>query len=299
MQKDIDHLRAYTKFLDREQSKMKPAKYEFHEQPFDRLLLTTSPLYRKSRQHYLGLAGAQAFPTFQSAPRALSSDKLLSPVIHYSPIESEYIWVARAENRFQKKRENDDALVSLRNCVTNVFHEQNHRLLWHYLPPAPAKSAELRRYLNFAESLVIAMDMAQADELGPWMAEKLHRVGVAYDLGSTLRQEGLSRRHYRNYLHAAQDATYLLLELYEPKKIIQALKWIYPMMEMFAERAARRAITLDHAFVTNTNLMWQRKHSRIIHKTLGGKAPLVLARDPFDNRQQYLFCEKWLDLWKL
>ena len=271
----------------------------FDEQPFDRLLLLKSPLYRKSRERYLKLKGALGKPGFLSTPRSLSSATLLETPIHYSAIETEYLWIARGGSGLERQATLVNSLVSLRACVTSVFHEQSHRILWDALPPIPTEAAAARRYLNFAESMVIGMDMALSDELGPDLARPLHRCGVIYDLGTTLKVDGISKRQYRNYLHAAIDATYLILELYHPRKIEKAITWLYPAMPYLARRAAIRANTLEGTFVAKTNPIWQKKHLPQVIRTLKGPQPLSLSEDPLDHGKQYLFSESWLEMWGL
>ena len=84
---------------------------------------------------------------------------------------------------------NPERLLHLRTYSTSLFHEQNHRILWKLLPPAPVEKNALRRYLNFAESLVITLDMALGDELGAKLAPLFYLTGVTYDPGTTVREE--------------------------------------------------------------------------------------------------------------
>lgn len=267
------------------------------EQPFDSHLLALSPLYRKSREIYLR-GGGKFRAALVSSPRTLSSPILLEQMIEYSPIERELIWAATDP----RESRNPARMLGLRTYSSSLFHEQSHRILWRMLPPPPVGSGPgLRRYLNFVESLVITLDMALGDELGPGLAATFYLSGVTYDPGTDVR-EGLSRREYRNYLQAALHATYLTLEMYDPKRIPSAIVALFPMLgHELAERAAVRSTNLDRGFVTRTNPVWQKEHSPAVKRALSRLRgePLVLDGDPMDNRQQYLLGEKWLAMFGL
>ncbi len=263
-------------------------------QPFDSDLLRFSKLYRKSRKSYLE-GGGKFHSMFVGSARSLSSPILLEQRIEYSPIERELIFAA--SDLIQKK--NLEYLLELRTYSSSVFHEQSHRILWRLLPPPPrpGKDGALRRYLNFAESLVIATDMALGDELGPRVAPFFYLLGVTYDPGTTLKREGLSKREYRNYLQAVVLGTYMTLELYSKKGIDRAIAASFPGLGSLGVRASRRSQKLDVQFVTTTNENWQRRYSGLLFKTLGktGKAPLILSDNPIKNPEQYLIAEKWFE----
>lgn len=267
------------------------------EQPFDRSLLNASALFYRSRKLYRE-HGGEFLATLVSSARTLSSPILLDPLIEYSPIASELIWTA--QDPIQSK--DPSRLLSLRLFCTSLFHEQNHRLLWKFLPLAPRDKSGLRRYLNFVESLVITLDMALGDQLGPSLASLFYLVGVTYDPGTTVKQELPKQRGYRNYLQAALHATYLNLEQYEPKDIHKIIIHLFPFSRSFAERAALRSSHLDLAFIERTNPSWQIKHRKsILEKCCGhaGQPTLQIPADPLDNREQYLVAEKWFDFFGL
>jgi len=267
-------------------------KQALPEQPFDVELLSLSRLFRKSRETFLK-GGGRFRAAFLSTPRTLSSPTLLDQQIQYSPIESEMVWAA--SDSLEKR--DPSYLEQIRTYTSSLFHEQNHRILWRSLPSAPKRQAELRRYLNFAESLVITLDMALGDELGADLAQIFYQTGAIYDPGTDIRSEGLTRREYRNYLHAALYATYLNLELYDPKRIPKVIQVLYPFGEL-ALRAAMRSGNLDREFITRTNLFWQKKHGAEVFRILGrgrSSEPLILPQDPMDNRLIYLFAETWFD----
>ena len=114
------------------------------QQPFDRLLLARSPLYRRSREHYLAQGGGLE-PSLLSSPRSLGGTILLENRIQYSPTEEELLWTAA------DPREDPARLLDLRTYTTSLFHEQSHRLLWRLLPPPTLETGSIRRYLNFVE----------------------------------------------------------------------------------------------------------------------------------------------------
>jgi len=258
------------------------------EQPFDSLLLKLSPLYRLSRARYVE-GGGTFVPSLVSSPRTLGSAILLEQRIEYSPIQSEMIWAAQQGS--------SDYLLQLRTHLGSPFHEQNHRVLWRFLPPPPRSVSGVRKYLNFAESLVIATDMALGDALGEDLAAVFYLVGSIYDPGTSLRDLCPKRRDYRNYLHACAYATYLNLELYDPAKIPIAVEAQFPMLEGLARRAAARSGLLDRGFIMRTNVGWQRKHGAKVFAALArkGEAPLDLPDDPMDQRVQYFLAERWFD----
>lgn len=271
-------------------------KNELPGQPFDRTLLSRSRLYRLSRRLFLKKGGTFRAAVLSSA-RALGSPTLLNSEVEYNPVESELFW--RASDRLESQ--DPSRVRQLRAFTTNVFHEQNHRILWSVIPPAPSRRTELRRYLNFIESLVIVLDMAFGDELGPKEAAFFQRVGVAFDPGTKAKSDFLGRRQYRNYLQAAGHATYLTLERYESDAISEVIGRLFPQNLSQANRAAARGMNLNRGFVDQTNTWWQARHGKAVVEALHTKqkSPLVLPRNPLDNVQQFLFVERWLDLFGL
>jgi hypothetical protein len=262
-------------------------------QPFDDWLLARSALFRRSRALYLD-AGGILIPALLSTPRSLSSAALLYPRIEYSPTEKELFWAALDP----RERKNPEHLMRLRTFTTSLYHEQNHRLLWQLLPPAPRSPAGLRRYLNLAESLIISADMALGDELGPAAAETFYLAGAIYDPGTPLRREARpSKRVYRNYLQATTHATYLTLEGYEPADLPRAISALFPGLRALAGRAARRAGQLDTLFIGSTNRLWQKLHHKEAMRVLArGRPALELPSNPMDHREAYLLGERWFEI---
>ncbi len=272
------------------------------QHPFDTHLCALSSLYRKSRNLFIQNGGGY-LPTLNTSPRTLSSLSLLDPIIEYSPVEREYIWAAT--NAIERK--NTNQLTYTRGLISNLFHEQNHRILWNLLPNAPLKKASVRRYLNFAESLVVTLDMALSDQLGPTLSSIFHLCGLIYDRGADTNplelihstSEGKNlRRLYRNYLHACVYSTYLYLELYEPAEIIKATQSQFNTSIEWGTLAAHRSIRLDSEFVQKTNPFWQMKNWKKAAEQLQSKseAALELPDEPNNPYQLYLWAEKWFEL---
>jgi hypothetical protein len=285
----------------RNKARTKTAIQPLHQQPFDSILLQLSALFRHSREIYLDQGGSY-YPTLLSSPRTLSSPSLLEQVIEYSPIEKELIW--SATDPVEGKSLHLERLFETRAYSTSLFHETNHRILWKFLPPPPPlgkTGSPVARYLNFVESLVVTLDMALGDELGPELSQVLYLAGVTYDPGTDLRRRSIARRTYRNYLHACLYATYLRLELYEPEDIEKAVTHLYgPALNAtpaLTKRAMARAERLDEAFVRITNLDWQEKNRSQVVKALSQKnsEPLTLSESALDNRLPYFWAEKWFE----
>ncbi len=294
LQKQGGFLKRGIRLLAESQDSLAKDALSLLEQPFDLHLLNCSSLYRRSRQIYLKQGGTFV-PTLVSSPRTLSSAILLEQQIEYSPLERELIW--SATNPIQSK--NLDHLLLLRTYCSSLFHEQNHRILWKFLPSCPPEGdlESLRRFLNFAESLVITLDMALADGLGLELGLLFYLTGVIYDPGSTIWLELSKKRDYRNYLQAAMYSTYLHLEFYSEDQILKIISALFPCLSRFAQRAAIRSMRLDPLFVQNTNLSWQKRNRNEIVRKLfrPGQPALVLPPDPMTYHQHYLIAEKWFE----
>ena len=285
------------------------------EQPFDSLLLKTSKLYLRSRVLFLKNRG-QFQPSLTTSLRSLSSTSLLENQIEYSPLETELLWSATDP----AERTRPDHAAQICSYVTNVFHEQNHRIIWSMLPPAPTEitaPGSMQKYLNLAESLVIIADMALGDEMGEEGSVPFYLCGVSYHLGTnrvgtqmadtkmgTQAEQSLqkNRRNYREYLKFAVHATYLCLELYEPEEIAKILYDPSDTTTQLAQLAVERSVRLDQAFVRQTNLFWQEAHEKTIRKQLSAdsrktrRKSLLLPKDPQDGVLIKMLAEQWLDL---
>jgi hypothetical protein len=264
------------------------------EQPFDAHLLKANALYRLSRKCFLG-QGGKFVSALISSPRTLTSSSLLEQMIEYSPVERELVWAATDPNEIRSGK--FERLLQIREFSTSLFHEQSHRILWRFLPPPSNSKAEVSRYLNLVESLVIALDMALGDQLGPDRAQVFYLSGVTYDPGTQVLENRMSRRDYRNYLHACLYATYMKLEFYAYEDIKKATLHLYPQNPELTLRAIERAVKLDDAFVEITNPAWKKKHIDAVIQKLyrKRKASLRLPEGALDNRLAYLWAEKWFE----
>ncbi len=270
-------------------------------QPFDEELLQASALYRRSRELYLKQGGTYE-AALLSSPRSLGSLTLIRNHIEYTPLARELAWSLK--DPIERKTRKHFELV--RTFVTSVFHEQSHRILWKILQDrglhCPTDPAGARRFLNLAESLVIALDMALGDSLGAAMGMRLYEQGVIYNPGTggfaRLARRRRARRIYRNALQASFHATYLCLQGMHPEDIPNAVRVQFPMLsDRVREASVRRALTLDPLFVELTNPVWQKKHTRAVVRAFGpakGSRPLALpARTAVQSPEAYLLGETW------
>jgi hypothetical protein len=260
-------------------------------QAFDSYFLRESSLFRRSRALFRKQKGVFE-PRLVTSPRSLSSTILLENRIQYSPTEDELLWHATDPG----ESANDEGLLRLVGYSTSLFHEQSHRILWQILPrPKDASPAGIRRYLNFVESLVIGLDMALGDELGPKRAAFGYLSGTLYDPGSYASFS--TKRERRNYLQVAIRATYLALEEYNAKRIRKALPlWMPECPPEAADHAAARALRLDESFIYVTNPAWQEKNLARVAKFLsrkGGKsARIAISEDEKNWIEPYLAVER-------
>ncbi|MGE0615927.1 MAG: hypothetical protein AB7P04_09815 [Bacteriovoracia bacterium] len=280
-------------------SKRPPQSRALPQQPYDELLLKRSRLYRRSRELYRAQGG-----TFEAAlwssPRSLGSPLLLENHIGYSPLGAELEW--SLTDRLQKREKKH--LEQVRSFVTNVFHEQSHRILWRHFREAgiacPQSREEAFRFLNLVEALVVILDMALGDDLGMRVARPLYGLGVVYNPGSTfMSPRKLGPRGYRNALQVALHATYLRLEGMHADDIPGAVRAAFPgLSPKLVDAATRRALLIEPLFVELTNPIWQKRHVKVVMREWAprrGAKPLRLPhRKPTENHQAYLIAETWL-----
>lgn len=242
-------------------------------QPWDSWLLRSSPLYRRSRELFIK-QGGQARATLISHARSLGSATLLENRVDYSPLEAELQW-AHSDR------------VALRSLTTNVFHEQNHRVLWSFLRSrsvyCPTSRAVAPRFLNLAESLIVILDFALGDQLGVRKSRELYAAGVIYSPGSDfLTRRRATRVEYRAYLRAVLHAVYFRLEGLHPEDVPGAVRAGMPEMKSaHLGHAVGRAFKLDDLFVELTNPGWQREHLSAVIQAFRpprGKSGLRLER---------------------
>lgn len=273
-------------------------KWILYEFPLDSRLLSLSPLYLKSRKEYLALGG-RYHPRVCSTMRSLSAQDLFANSIDYSPSESELIWFCEnAQDVFDPGNE----IESLnRFSEISVFHEQNHRVIWQLLPPAPKGQSDLRRYLNFAESLVVVLDLVLGDELGVKYSRLFEEIKVIYRSGG--RGPWMKRNHKQNrdYYLALFLATYYLLEMMNPEDIFPALNYVLPGQRSLNRAVTERSLELSERFTRITNPQWQERYWRLAQKKLaklhrgsvGGE--LYLPEDPLDFCDDLILVHRVLD----
>jgi hypothetical protein len=264
--------------------------YSLPGQAFDSYFLRESRLFRRSRELYRKQKG-EFEARLVTSPRSLSSTILLENRIQYSPTEDELVW--HATNPGEKT--NDEGLLRLVGYSTSLFHEQSHRILWNLLPRPKDRSVDgVRRYLNFVESVVIGVDMALGDELGPKKAAFGYLSGTLYDPGSYADFD--TKRERRNYLQVAIRATFLALEGFNSKRVRKALPlWMPECPPEAADHAVARALRLDESFIYVTNPEWQEKNLARVGKFLGvkkgGGPRMIISEDSENWIEPYLAVE--------
>jgi len=254
--------------------------------PFDDQLLRLSRLYRASRHMYLR-SGGRHTPSLYSTSRSLSRNDLFANDLEYAPARAEVMWFKDHFHELAPADAEAEAEALIRFNDISLFHEQNHRLIWNLLPPAPSDKAHLCRYLNFAESLAITLDVALADEAGE-LSTPLQRMNLLYRRESENRWRERSRAEYRRYLVSVTYATYCMLELVAADDLDKALDYVFPGQRRINRDAVACSLTLHEPFAMGTNPRWQARHwesaaaqlARLHAKSTA--RPLHLPADPLD-----------------
>lgn len=274
------------------------SRWVLFEFPFDSQLLSMSPLYLKSRKDYLKLGG-RFNPRLCSTMRSLSAQDLFADSIDYSPTESELIWFVNNSHDVADPEKEVEALV--RFSEVSVFHEQNHRIIWRMLPPAPQEQSDLRRYLNFAESLVVILDLALGDELGVKHSALFEEMKVIYRSGGRGPWVKRGHKQNRNYYLALFLATYYLLEMMNPEDIEPALNYVFPGRKAINQAVTDRSLELSELFTRITNPQWQERYWKIARQKLtkmhkgSMEDPLYLPEDPLDFGDDLYIVNRVLD----
>lgn len=272
------------------------------EYPFDAQLLNASGLYRKSRQAYLTLEGRYS-PKVSSMMRSLSAQDLFKSEIDYTPLMSELIWFKDHSNEVADPVAQVKALKYFNE--NSLYHEQNHRVIWKLLPPAPSDKAGLRRYLNFAESLVVTLDLALGDELGTKNSLAFERMGIVFRPSGDDGYSKKSKAIYRKYLLSLLCATYYALELIQKTDILKAVDYIFPDQKVLNKAAVKRALELSELFTLNTNPQWQNLNWQDCAKKLAkmhqgsNDQPFYIAEDPLDLNIEFSLARAILDRYGL
>lgn len=273
------------------------------EYPFDAQLITMSDLYQKSRKLYVA-GGGKFEQKLCSVARSLSSQDLFKEQIEYSPILSEMLWF---KDHHKEVAESETVIPSYKyfNGIS-LYHEQNHRIVWKSLPPAPSDEVELRRYLNFAESLVIVLDLALADQVGKKLSYAFERMKTIYRTGGEDDWYQKSKSEYRRYLYANLTASYYLLELYSPKDIPKGLQNIFSSDKKLIKDAMKRSLDLSELFTQVTNPLWQDLYWHSAEQSLSllhadsKEEVFYLPEHPLDfGEDEFEIADRVLDLFGL
>lgn len=287
---DVNHFLKDLRTLSSVKTNVRHAGLKLYEYPFDLQLLTASSLYRESRKQYLELGGRYS-PRISSTMRSLSAQDLFADEIDYTPAHTELVWFSKND---RDVHDPEEEIVSLERFSTiSVFHEQNHRILWRLLPPASVGERALSRYLNFAESLVVMLDLALADEIGPKLSPVFERLKVIYRAGQVPKRWRLSNSAYRDYLVATQFATYLILELINPEDVNAAVDYVLPRQKSLNRAAVARAFDINELFTRITNPQWQERNLKTARKSLSGMhqgfdgAAMEIPADPLDFETEF------------
>lgn len=263
----------------------KHRKLILEEYPFDAQLMEASSLYRISRKLYLALGGVFK-PRVCSTMRGLSAQDLFKDQIDFTPSFSEMLWFKDFHYEVADPQEEVRSLTRFNEI--SLYHEQNHRIIWRLLPPAPAEKDDLRRYLNFAESLVVILDLALGDELGVKNSKTFERMKVIYRSAGKEKYVSLPKQSYRNYLLALFVATYYALETIHYDDIPQAVSYVMQEKVSTVRDAVNRALEINELFTRVTNPMWQERYwqeagvkLRKIQKN-SDQETLYLPEDPLD-----------------
>lgn len=252
---------------------------------FDLQLLNLSPLYRHSRELYLELGG-RFFPRLCSTMRGLSTQDLFKDEIDYAPGLPELTWFVKKGHIYSDSKDEISALI--RFSEISLFHEQNHRVIWRLLPPVPTEKADVCRYLNFAEALVVTLDMAMSDQLSFKISTTLERLKSIYHPGCVDKYSRERGKDYRNYLLAILTTTYYAMETMHPDDVLNAVNFVLPGQKTINRAAVNRGLDLSQLFTCVTNPQWQKLNWKSGQVKLGQlqkkskEAPLHLPKDPLD-----------------
>lgn len=268
------------------------------ELPFDVQLLNLSSLYRQSRKLYLKLGGVFS-PTLCSTMRGLSTHDLFKNEIEYTPALSELNWLR--EFGYQVKGADKQIYSLMQFTEISIFHEQNHRIIWSELPPVPHEKEDVQRYLNFAESLVVTLDMALGDQLGLKLSKAFERMKVIYQPGDKDSPISSSKAEYRKYLLALLATTYYALEGMHYDDVASAVDYVLPGQKTLNRKAVKRGLDISELFARVTNPVWQDLYWKSGQQKLqkiqkGDKADtFYLPADPLDLEEEFVVALRIFD----
>lgn len=276
----------------------KYSRQSLAEYPFDAQLLSLSRLYRLSRQSYLDLGGSFS-PRVCSTMRSLSAQDLFADQIDYSPIFSEIIWFKDHAHEVVDPA----GMMKAFSCYNEIslYHEQNHRILWRLLPPAPKEAADFCRYLDFAESLVVTLDLALGDEIGKELSSVFEKVKAIYRPGGEHKWSKQSKEEYRQYLRGLLYTTYLVLQLIEPADIPQAVDYVVAAPKKMNKDAVCRGQELSELFTLNTNQQWKRLYWKKAQQSLAkiqknsNEDVFYISENPLDFEEEFIIANRVFD----
>jgi hypothetical protein len=274
-----------------------------YEYPFDGQLLSLSSLYRKSRKLFCSLGGVYS-AKICSTMRSLSAHDLFADEIEFTPSASEILWF---KDHFHEVVDPELEIETLlRFNEISIFHEQNHRIVWRLLPPAPQEKRDLCRYLNFAESLVVILDLALGDEIGKKYSPIFEKLRVIYRPGGQHKWfEESTKEIYRNYLLALMCTTYFALELINYEDILAAVNFVLPNQKKINREAVTRGLELSELFSRITNPQWQERYwkkARIKLKKIhhgSQEDTLYLPEDPLNLSEEFHLARRVFDCFGL
>jgi hypothetical protein len=277
-------------------------KLVLDEYPFDSQLLNISPLYRSSRKFYFSLGGVFR-RKICSTMRSLSAQDLFKDEIDFSPAFSELMWFKDHVDEVADPMAEIAALGRFSDI--SLFHEQNHRVVWRLLPPAPTEQRDFCRYLNFAESLVVTLDVALGDEVGKTLSPLFERMNLLYRPAGNDKWADSKKEIYRSYLLSVFCSTYYALELIHHDDILNAVDYVFPQQKALNRAAVKRGLELNEHFTRITNPQWQslywksaqQKLKKIHHGSPEEK--LYLPEDPLDLEADFFYVRRVLDFYGL
>jgi hypothetical protein len=235
------------------------------EHMLDRELLQLSALYAQSRTLFLNCGGSYRFE-LASKSRSIMTSGVIEECVPVSPVYREVLWCARSSKISRQERERADFLFE---CVTPLFHEQNHRILWRVLPaPANESDACWRKYLVFCESVVVALDYLISMELGKGVGDFFGRVGCLYYWDSAQRNKcGMNEKELPQKISLFVYAVFCALTGVPQASIVQQLlhrapsKWVLDVVKTTSE--------LSRGFVNKAHLQWQERYLDRARRWLG------------------------------
>ena len=280
----------------------KHSKLLLNEYPFDGQLLHASRLYRESRKLYLSLGGVFS-PKICSTMRSLSAQDLFKDEIEFSPSWSELVWFKDHSHEIADPDREIEALMRFNEI--SLYHEQNHRVLWRLLPPPPKEERDFCRYLNFAESLVVTLDLALGDELGKKVSPVFESMKVIYRSGGKDKWNEKSKGEYRKYLLALLASTYYFLEMINPEDILKAVDYVLPGQKKMNKDAVQRGLELSELFTRVTNPQWQERYwkvaqGKLLKMNVGSEEDtLYMPEDPLDLEAEFFYAHRVFDYYGL